>query len=102
MRVHLLWRGVRKDVKRYDWSEEQLMKLAYDARYNIAYLRLQEKTAEVETIHVSDELNVDLTPDGKIFGIELLNANEQLRDLAGGKLVLENEETGATVEVGLP
>ncbi len=78
------------------------MKLTYDPRHNIAYLRLQEKTAEVETIHVSDELNVDLTPDGTIYGIELLNANEQLAGIVKGKLVVENEATGETIEVGLP
>jgi len=33
------------------------MKITYDPRHNIAYLRLEEKSAEVETIHVSDELN---------------------------------------------
>lgn len=35
------------------------MKLTYDPRYNVAYLRLHTKTAEVETIQVSDEVNVD-------------------------------------------
>jgi uncharacterized protein YuzE len=55
------------------------MQLTYDPRHNIAYLRLQEKTAEVETIRISDALNVDLAPDGTVYGIELLNANEQLR-----------------------
>lgn len=78
------------------------MKLTYDPRHNIAYLGLAEKTAQVETVRVSEELNVDLTPDGRVYGIELLNANEQLRTLAAGKLIVENEETGATVEVGLP
>jgi uncharacterized protein YuzE len=78
------------------------MKLSYDPRHNIGYLYLQEKTAEVETIHVSDELNVDLTPDGTIYGIELLNASEQLAGIVKGKLVVENEATGETIEVGLP
>lgn len=78
------------------------MKITYDPRYNVAYLRLEEKGAEVETIHVSDELNIDLTPDGKIYGIELLNASQQLRAVADGKLVVENEATGQTVEVSLP
>jgi uncharacterized protein YuzE len=78
------------------------MKLACDPRYNIAYFRLEERTAEVETVHVSDQLNVDLTPVGKIYGIELLNANEQLSVLAEGKFILENEATGATTEVSLP
>lgn len=71
-------------------------------RHNIAYLYLLDKTAEVETIRVTDELNVDLTPDGTIYGIELLNANEQLSGLVPGKFVLENEATGETIEVGLP
>ena len=78
------------------------MKLTYDPRHNIAYIRLAAETAQVETVRVSEELNVDLTPDGKVYGIELLNANEQLGPLVTSKLVLENEATGATVEIGLP
>ena len=78
------------------------MKLTYDPRYNIAYIRLSEADAQVETVKVSEELNIDLSPDGRVFGIELLNANEQLKPLIAGKLVLENEETGKSVEVPLP
>jgi uncharacterized protein YuzE len=70
------------------------MKLSYDPRYNIAYLRLREKTAEVETIRISDEASVDLAPDGTVFGIELLNANEQMRTADGGKLVIVDEAGG--------
>jgi uncharacterized protein YuzE len=68
------------------------MKLSYDPRYNIAYIRLREKTGEVETIRVSDELNVDLAPDGTVYGIELLNANEQLRAGDDGRLVVVEAE----------
>ena len=70
------------------------MKLSYDPRYNIAYIRLREKAAEVETIRVSDELNIDLAPDGTIYGIELLNANEQLRASDGGRIVVVDEANG--------
>jgi len=49
---------------------------------------LRPKTVGVETIRVSDELNVDITPDGSVYGIELLNANEQLRATDGGQFVL--------------
>lgn len=77
------------------------MKLTYDPRYGVAYLRLHEKSAEVETIHVSDALNVDIAPDGTVYGIELLNANRQLAELLRGKLVIENEETGRRTEVPL-
>ncbi len=63
------------------------MRLTYDPQHNIAYLRLHEKTAEVETIRVSDELNVDMTPDGSVYGIELLNAKEQIGNEENGVLV---------------
>ncbi|MCI0631610.1 MAG: DUF2283 domain-containing protein [Phycisphaerales bacterium] len=61
------------------------MKLTYDPKYNVAYIHLREKPAEVETIHLSDELKVDIAPDGTVYGIELLNANEQL----GETLIVE-------------
>ena len=77
------------------------MKLTYDPRYNIAYLRLQEKTSQVETVRVSESLNVDLAPDGTVYGIELLNANEQLRGQEKGKLIVENVATGTSTELEL-
>ena len=77
------------------------MRFSYDPRYNVAYLRLREKRAKVETIRVGEALNVDLAADGTIYGIELLNANEQLLGLVGGKLEVENEATGQKAEVVL-
>ncbi len=73
------------------------MQVTYDPRYNVAYIRLRRKSATVETIRVSDELNIDLSPDGKIYGIELLNANEQL--MKGKKITLTDESTGKTLEL---
>lgn len=75
------------------------MKLTYDPRHNIAYLRFQEKTAEVETIQLGDALNVDIAPDGTVHGIELLNANEQLRGDNGGHFVVVNEAAGKTEDI---
>ena len=77
------------------------MKLTYDPRYNIAYLRLHEKVAEVETIRVGDQLNVNIAPDGTIYGIELLNANEQLRAEDEGKLVLIDQSKDQRQELAL-
>ena len=77
------------------------MKLTYDPRRNIAYIRLQEKTPQAETIHVSDELNIDLAPDGTVYGIELLNANQQLGAADGGALVVVNEAVGDRHEIPL-
>jgi uncharacterized protein YuzE len=77
------------------------MRLTYDPRYNIAYFRFREKRAKVETIRISDELVVDMAPDGTIYGIELLNANEQLRREDTGRLLVINEATGDRVELPL-
>ncbi|MFH1039137.1 MAG: DUF2283 domain-containing protein [PVC group bacterium] len=76
------------------------MRFTYDPRYNIAYLRFQEKMAGVETVKLSDELLVDMDPDGRIYGIELLNANEQLTRGDENQLLVINEATGE--ETGLP
>jgi uncharacterized protein YuzE len=70
------------------------MKLTYDPAHNIAYLRLHEKKEQVETIRVSDEMNVDIAPDGTVYGIELLNANAQLETEDDGNLVVVKEVTG--------
>jgi uncharacterized protein YuzE len=77
------------------------VQLSYDPKHNIAYLRLHERTSEVETIRVSDSVNVDLAPDGTVYGIERLNANEQLRAGDDGKLVVINEADGDRQEVAL-
>ena len=77
------------------------MKLTYDPRYNIAYLRFHKKTVEVETLHLSDELNVDIAPDGTVYGIEMLNANQQLRAEDNGNLVVVNEALAQRQEIRL-
>jgi uncharacterized protein YuzE len=77
------------------------LKLTYDRDKNIAYLRLRPKGAEVETIRISDELNIDIAPDGSVYGIELLNANDQLRSSDGGQLVLVDEAEGREITVPL-
>ena len=78
------------------------MKISYDPRYNIAYIRLREKTAEVETFRISDEVQVDIAPDGTVYGIELLNANEQMRGADHGRLVLVDAALGTEQTMPLP
>jgi uncharacterized protein YuzE len=77
------------------------MKLVHDPRHNIAYLRLHEKTVQVETLHLSDEINVDIAPDGTVYGIELLNANHELRSEDQGNLVIVNDAAGDRREIHL-
>lgn len=75
------------------------MIITYDPKHNIAYIRLREKTAQVETLRVSEDMNVDMAPDGTIFGIELLNANEQLAK--ENTLVFVNEQSHKRQELKL-
>ena len=68
------------------------MTVTHDPRFNIGYIRLRESTGEIETIKVSESLHVDLSPDGKVYGVELLDASRQL---AGeGFLTFVNEASG--------
>jgi len=77
------------------------MKFTYYPRYNIGYIRFKEKQAEAQSIKLSDELVVDIAPDGTVYGIELLNANEQLQREDRGELVVINEATGEHTELPL-
>ncbi len=77
------------------------MKFTYDPRYNIAYIRFKEKPAKVETIKISDEFIIDMAADGTVYGVELLNANEQLSYEDMGALIVINEATGKRDELPL-
>jgi len=77
------------------------MKLTYDPRYNIAYLSFYEKTEQVETIRISDELNIDMAPNGTIYGFELLNANQQLLTEPQNQLVVINEALNDSQTISL-
>ncbi len=77
------------------------MQLTYASACNIAYIRLRKRSGKVTTLVVSDELNIDIGPDGKVYGIELLNANEQLGTGRVKNLVVENRDSGEKVELAL-
>jgi uncharacterized protein YuzE len=75
------------------------MQLTCDPSANIAYIRLKNKTGKVNTVSVSDELNIDLAPDGSVYGIEFLNASEQLRAARSNKITLVNKISGKKCEL---
>lgn len=74
------------------------MKLSYDSKANIAYVRFHEKRGTVTTLKISDEVNIDLAADGSIYGIELLNANEQLAE-DQGRLIVETGRGRQEIEL---
>ena len=70
------------------------MKLTYDPAYNIAYITFREKTENVNSLKLSEEIIIDLLPDGSVAGVELLNAKEQLNAADKGKLVFIKQMAG--------
>jgi uncharacterized protein YuzE len=77
------------------------MQLTYDPQFNIAYIRFRTKRAKVTTVAVSDELNVDVGPDGRVYGIELLNANQQLGSHRVKTLIVQNRQSGKMARLSL-
>lgn len=74
------------------------MKLSYDPKCNVAYIRFHEKLGQVTTIKISEDVNIDIAADGTVYGVELLNANEQLTGDHGALIV---ESGGERKEIAL-
>jgi uncharacterized protein YuzE len=68
--------------------------LTYDLDHDVAYVRLGTPGSPVTTVRVGDDVNVDLGPDGTVYGVELLHATAQLRGGDGGLLVVVDEALG--------
>lgn len=77
------------------------MKLTYDPTFDIAYIRFREKKEQVDSVRLGEELIIDIAPDGKLYGIELLNASDQLLSEDLGKLLIVNEKSGEKLEMNL-
>ena len=74
------------------------MKLSYDPKCNVAYIRFHDKPGQVTTLKISDDVNIDIAADGTVYGVELLNANEQLTGDHGALIV---ESGGERKEIAL-
>ena len=75
------------------------MKLTYDPRANVAYIRLRERQGDVETIELTSDFLVDIDETGTVCGIEFLNANDQLARGDDGKLIFVNALSGGETEL---
>jgi uncharacterized protein YuzE len=71
------------------------MKIEYDNQADAIYIRLQEKQV-TRTVEVEDGLNIDLDENGKLIGLEVLDATERytltdLFNISTENLHLENK-----------
>ncbi len=53
------------------------MKIFYDKEVDALYLELGEEKPE-GVIEISEGINLDTTPEGKLVGIEILNASQKI------------------------
>lgn len=56
-------------------SEVQIL---YNAKTDLLYLRLDERKQNVINRRLSEDIVLDIGPDNKIVGIEILDASKQL------------------------
>ena len=77
------------------------MTFTFDPRLNVAYIRFAEKTGQVESRELNEDIIVDIDANGKIYGIELLNAREQLQE-NNSKFQFINSLTKEHREMPLP
>lgn len=78
------------------------MRISVNRKLNVAYIHLQDRPDAVETKRLSDDLLMDVGPDGTVCGLELLNASEQLRSADLAELSVEDEESGETTRISFP
>jgi uncharacterized protein YuzE len=73
------------------------MRIEYDREVDALYIRLQEKYV-ARTMELEEGLNLDLDEDGKLIGLEVLDATEKysladIFNVATENLILEKEIT---------
>jgi uncharacterized protein YuzE len=55
------------------------MTINYDSKNDLLYLRLDQKHHQVMNKRVSDEVVLDIGEDGKIIGIEIMDASKHIQ-----------------------
>ncbi|MFH1762989.1 MAG: DUF2283 domain-containing protein [Gemmatimonadota bacterium] len=66
------------------------MKIRYDPAVDALSIRFVEERVECKTIHLSDQVAVDIGPGERLVAIEVLDASELIPGLAEKGISLEN------------
>ncbi|MFQ5613744.1 MAG: DUF2283 domain-containing protein [Anaerolineae bacterium] len=67
------------------------MKVAYDPQVDALYIRFLDESVQVTTQRLSEDVAVNYAPDGRIVGIEVLDASDYLfGSNAERKIVVQN------------
>jgi uncharacterized protein YuzE len=79
------------------------MKIEYDKEVDALYIYLQQKQV-AETIEIHEGVNIDLDEEGKLIGVEILDATERysladIFNISTEHLVLDDTILAATKRV---
>jgi len=67
------------------------MKVTYDPQVDALYIRFMDEPVEVTTHRLSEDVAVNYAPDGRIVGIEILDASDNVFQRGSeGKIFLQN------------
>ena len=66
------------------------MKIKYDPSVDALDIRIIEGKVECEVIHLSDQVSIDIGPEGKVVALEILDASELIPDLKVKGIEIEN------------
>ncbi len=66
------------------------MKISYDPEVDALYIRLIEGKYECRTLRLNEQIALNIGPDEKLVGIEILDAKEVLGSGQLPKLIVEN------------
>lgn len=61
------------------------MKITYDPKVDAMYIRFKSGKYD-HTKKITDQILVDLAKDGKVIGLEILDAKEQFGDIKPAKI----------------
>lgn len=67
------------------------MDITYDSQVDALYIRFVDKPVEVTTQRLTEDVAVNYAPDGRIVGVEILDASEYVfRPGAERKIMVRN------------
>ena len=54
------------------------MRISYDVKYDVLYLKFADGTPSVTTRHLDEDISLDIDEAGRIAGIEVLSASKHV------------------------
>ncbi|MEM2045690.1 MAG: DUF2283 domain-containing protein [Candidatus Caldarchaeum sp.] len=74
------------------------MKVSYDPTVDALTIRLIEQRVECETLHLNDQVSVDIGPDERLVAIEILDASELIPNIKERGIAVENLTVASRLE----